>query len=443
MNNCYQAYRIDKESSAACTGLTRFTAKPFTVRRIFYAAFLGGAMVLGWSLVYEPSLDPPDSVSKSATPLPNVHSKYPVDLKVQRAVDSGRERQSAKSTSSFLIPANSLIHGLLVFGENDAMTEHQLQSVKSTLTDLAQMGVKAVTDIRDFLDSREDVLFRAENGVALEYSSLRLALIDALRQIGGFEAEQVLLEQLIANVTVAELAAIADGLEWLQPGFYTESILAVAGERLAGLSATSAPEERTESGPLFRILQNYGNEDVATILYQAPYWFQDYAQLALANLPDGLGIAGLSQRVGRDLQSPQGGRGLHLIAQVALVEPQAEKILLGLVQSDQVPEVLWPMIGEVLMGDRQLQIETPSLMPESIGSLRGDNPYAIQTTVDRQVQIVYSVNYSAVLSAEEVTARLGLISRLMNETSNPAAISALWDARATLEDHYWYWTFSE
>ena len=64
-------------------------------------------MVLGWSLVYEPSLDPPDSVSKSATSLPNVHSKYPVDLKVQRAVDSGRERQSSKSTSSFLIPANS------------------------------------------------------------------------------------------------------------------------------------------------------------------------------------------------------------------------------------------------------------------------------------------------------------------------------------------------
>ena len=119
-----------------------------------------------------------------------------------------------------------------------------------------------------------------------------------------------------------------------------------------------------------------------------------------------------------------------------MVKPQAEEALLALVQSDQIPETFWPTISDILMGDQQLQIEDPSLNPELMGSLLGNNPYAIHTTVDRQVQIVYSVNYSAMLSAEEVAARLGLISRLLNETVNPVAISALWDARVTLEDHY-------
>jgi hypothetical protein len=110
--------------------------------------------------------------------------------------------------------------------------------------------------------------------------------------------------------------------------------------------------------------------------------------------------------------------------------------LLALVQSDQIPESLWPMIGEILIGDRQLQIWNPLQSPESTGSLRGDNSYATHTIVDRQVQVIYSVNYSAVLSADQVTARLGLISRLLNAVSDPAAISALWDARDALINYY-------
>jgi hypothetical protein len=116
--------------------------------------------------------------------------------------------------------------------------------------------------------------------------------------------------------------------------------------------------------------------------------------------------------------------------------PQAEAALLALVQSDQIPESLWPMIGEILMGDRQLQIGNPLQSRQSIGSLRGDNSYATHTIVDRQVQVIYSVNYSAVLSAEQVTARLSLISKLLNVASNPAAISALWDARDALINYY-------
>jgi len=436
MNDHYQNYSIDQVSSEGDLRLARFATQYFKIRRFLFLAIASAAITYACLVIKNPAPLSDDSVPKSTSLPVNVSSKSLIAPEIGILSNPDQTRHAASGRRPSSLEGAILIQDLLSLDQSRSMTEAQVYWCRSVLMDLVQLGPRAIPDIRLFLWSGEDVTFEMENGVPFEYSNLRIALIDTLSKIGGFEAEQVLLEQLDARVTIAELAAIADALEWLQPGYYAESILKVAGERLVRLSATSVPEERTESGPLFRILQNYGNEEVAKILYQVPYWFQDYAQLALANLPDGLGITGLAQKVRRDLRSSRDSRSLQLLAQVAASDLQAEEILLGLVQSDQLPEVLWPTISDILIGDQQLQIEDPSLNPERMGSVRGNNPYAIHTTVDRQVQIIYSVNYSAVLSA-----RLGLISRLMNETSNPAAISALWDARATLEDHYW--TFSE
>lgn len=106
-------------------------------------------------------------------------------------------------------------------------------------------------------------------------------------------------------------------------------------------------------------------------------------------------------------------------------------------RSDQIPYSSWPVIGEILLGDRQLQIDNPLKSDQRTGSLRGDNLYATHTTVDRQVQVIYSVNYSAVLSPNQVEARLALISRLMDSSSNLVAIDSLWGARDTLLDYYY------
>lgn len=436
MSHHNQSYIFNIKSSVHRTEMARFPKQFFSVRRAMFTALFGGAMVLGWSLISEPVFDSLQPVSKSAMPSPSTNSKHLVPTRVHRTAGSNQNWQSAVAPSPYSYPASSLIHVLLSMDGHGALTEQQTLLARSNLVELVLMGTQSISDIRNFLNSQDDVIFITEYGEAFEYSSLRIALLDVLRQIGGLEAEQALLEQLDARVTVAELAAIADALEWLQPGFYTKSILEVARNRLVTLPASSASADRAQLGPLFRILQDYGNAEVAKLLYQAPYWLQAYGLVALANLPDGNGITGLARKVKRDLRSSRESRSLHLLAQVAVTDPQAEMILLDLVQSDQIPETFWPTISDILMGDQQLQIEDPSLNPERMGPLRGDNPYAIHTTVDRQVQIVYSVNYSAMLSAEEVAARLGLISRLLNETVNPLAISALWDARATLEDYY-------
>jgi hypothetical protein len=436
MNDYYQSYSTDQEGSGDGSGLARFVAQTFKIRRILVLLVATAAIIFVRHEIKKPAQFFDDSVSKPTAFLVKADSESPIapEMQILSNPDQARGAASRKLSSSF--EAASLIQDLLSRDQGRALTEAQAYRFRSMLLDLAQLGPRAIPDIRQFLWSGVDDSFDMEEGMPFEYSSMRIALIDTLRQIGGFEAEQVLLEQLSADLSVAELAAFADALEWLQPGLYTETIVRVAGEYLAVLSFPYTSGVRTESGPLFQVFQNYGNGDTASILYQVPYWLQDYAKVALANLPDEQGIAGLAQQARRDLRGSQHSRSLHLLAQAAVVKPQAEEALLALAHSGQIPDTFWPTIGVILMGDQQLQIENPSLNPERIGSVRGNIPYAIHTTVDRQVQIVYSVNYSAVMSSEEVAARLGLISTLMNVTNNPVAISALEDARATLESYY-------
>ena len=119
-----------------------------------------------------------------------------------------------------------------------------------------------------------------------------------------------------------------------------------------------------------------------------------------------------------------------------LFQKAFEAALLALAQSDQIPDSEWPTISEILTGDRQLRIGNPAESPQRTGSLRGANPYATHTIVDRQVQVLYSVNYSAVLSPADVSTRLDLISRMLDASLGPAANIALARAQKLLIDFH-------
>ncbi|MDX1557247.1 MAG: hypothetical protein R3212_14565, partial [Xanthomonadales bacterium] len=67
---------------------------------------------------------------------------------------------------------------------------------------------------------------------------------------------------------------------------------------------------------------------------------------------------------------------------------------------------------------------------------RGSNPFSVHTISDRQVQTIYSVNYSAVLSPFDAARRLALIDRLLNEPISLAAREALWATRELLSGSY-------
>jgi len=377
-------------------------------------------------------------------PLASAHAPatMPMDFKapgrpqVATGVDSHPRAASATISRPGPTSASALLHQLLQLGEYEELTPEDLRQVERVLLDLQLLGQAAVPDIHSFLLSGEDASLNSGDDLIYPYESLRLALIDLLKQVGGLEAEQALVEQLYAKVSVAELKAIADALESLAPEFYSESILEVAREWLTLFSAKDVPDAGRQSGPLFQVLQNYGDRELAATLYEVPYWLRDYALLALAKLPDGQGISGLELMVRRDLRAARDSRSLHLLAQAAAFEPQAEAALLALAGSGQIPDAQWPLIADILIGDSQLQIEDPRRSAASTGSLLGEAAYATHTIVDRQVQVIYSVNYSAVLPAEQAAARVDLVSRLMEAVGNPAATHALWEARNTLADYY-------
>lgn len=406
------------------------------VRALLLAACIGGTVAVLWRIGLEPGSGVTDQAGIS---LSAVSAAGPRPLFPSASIMSPDDRQGtavAKKSAQLSSLFSGDFHHLLTMQEEGASAGEKLRLAQSVYRDLLVVGAAAVPEILDFLLSGDDVALDSEPGVPFEFQSLRLALIDFLKRFGGTDAERVLLEQLRATRSNAEMEALADALDWLQPGLYRAAVLDVTQARLSEVSLASGSAAFVETAPLFRILQNFGDESTVATLHGVPYWLQAYSQVAMTNLPDGFGIDELTRATRRDLGRSLESRNLHLLAQASVTNPSAERSFFDLVQKGLVPEESWPLIGEILIGDRQLQIEEPALAPMAIGSLRSDNPFAVHTIADRQVQVIYSVNYSAVLSTEEVATRLSLIDRLMDVAPGSTAHTSLWAARDLLTTHY-------
>jgi len=334
------------------------------------------------------------------------------------------------------IAASSLIYQLQDIAAAGPGEPGHLNDVTWLLGQLQSLGRSAVPAIAEFLKGGHDLAFPDFKRELNSTESLRLALIELLAEAGGLEAERALLEVLSAPQSNRELAAASEALESLQPGFYRETILALAEYRLAEIYA--GLEERTgdDSGPLFELLQQFGDESTVVLLDRAPRWLRGYTEVALSNLDNAQGIGSLLERAKRDLSRSVESRSLHLLAQAAWNLPAAEKALLELVQTGQVPDHLWPEIASIFIGDQQLQLENPEHYGTRMGSLGTGGQFSVQTIVDRQLQVIYSVNYSAALSPDQVNARLNLIYRFLDASSGVAANQALWSAYDALTRFY-------
>lgn len=326
----------------------------------------------------------------------------------------------------------------------DLVAEHQGGTAKSDLTILAHdiylellgAGRAAVPEVLEFLAGGQDLFLSGQPESEFDFQSLRLALIDALSQIGGIDVERALSKELVKSTSHAEFEALAAALESLQPYAYREVILDRGLSLLTELKSSINTQFESDSAPLFRVLQVFGDEDINSYLQNMPSWLDDYAEVALANLPGGEGLDTLERLARRDLRRTAESRALHLLTQLAVAQQDAEHALFELALSGSIPDQSWPLIADILIGDRQLQLQEPSTDPFRVGSLRGSNPFAVHSISDRQIQSIYSVNYSAVLSPEDVTRRLALIHRLLDEPIGPVARDALWAASDLLSSHY-------
>lgn len=193
--------------------------------------------------------------------------------------------------------------------------------IMSLLEQLAQCGPSALPAIRQFLASNRDVAYDAgratggnrqrNNNPSLLPPSLRFALFDVVRQIGGADSEQVLAESLNSAARGAELVYLAQLLEAMAPGKYHDAALTAARTLLASGKITD-PADRNN---LYDVLRQFKDTS--------------YVSTAQANLVQADGKVDASAL--RYLQQTLGEKSLAIAAQTyqdgRVVDPDSKEAL--------------------------------------------------------------------------------------------------------------------
>lgn len=154
--------------------------------------------------------------------------------------------------------------GLKVF----ANQPRAMRRVIALLDQLSGAGESALPAISQFLSKGNDMTYetggRAPRDVqgiaaALAPLSLRFGLFEVVRQIGGVEAETILLASLGQTLRGVELAYVTELIEQLAPAKYRDTALSAAKRLLA---STTAGADRDY---LFTVLKRFGDDSyVAT-----------------------------------------------------------------------------------------------------------------------------------------------------------------------------------
>jgi hypothetical protein len=170
---------------------------------------------------------------------------------------------------------------------------HQLES-------LADLGPDALPAIREFLGKFEDVDYsgelrdddkdpmrdsdskeRAERGApgsmvagrnlprvdTILPPSLRLGLVQVLKEMGGEQAEQILAEMLSTSGRGVEVAYVAKALQEMVPNKYRDMAIAAAKDLLANPPAIDRPNHLDENAKnfLYGVLSMYNDPTFATV----------------------------------------------------------------------------------------------------------------------------------------------------------------------------------
>src|SRR6266436_6458967 len=304
------------------------------------------------------------------------------------------------------------------------ITKEQAEQWKQSLQTLTAQGAAGVPAIREFLEKNQEMNFGAlTGGDQLGQSSLRSAMINALGQIGGPEATAAMLNTLQSTTLPSEIAQLAQALEQQAPGQYRQETMSAIQEILG--MAGKGQLAGYDVGPLFKVLQNYGDPAAASVLDQLQPDWKYYATMSLAALQGGAGIPSLIH----EAQDPAGGGkrdcAFQMLAQSASQNPDATAALLEQARLNQIPDSAWRKIATGLAGDQYVIGAPPADATVNPGSLPGLKTYHSQSGN----QNFYSLPVGA---DGQISQRLDLINQLLSATSNPQAVAALQGARDIL-----------
>ncbi|MSU59675.1 MAG: hypothetical protein EXS35_16170 [Pedosphaera sp.] len=344
---------------------------------------------------------------------------------------SGISNALASATISAETVASALVVSRLaaINVTNGPVTAAQAAEWRQRLKRLTEKGAAAVPAIRDFLAKNVDLNFEpAGNEALLGAASLRLALLGVVEKIGGPEAVALSAQTLQTTADPAELATLIRFLDRVETGKHRVGALVAARETLA--LAASGRWDGREVAPLFEILKKYGGAWAAGELEKyANTWF-DYTPIALAQLPDAAGVPTLIRlaknadgrlTLGHDVYQ-------RVLAQVAVANTNAAEALVEQTRQNRIEVNAWPAVGAVLAGN-SLHLAKPLLDPPS--------PLAAQPDTRRYHVAVGHQNFIETtphdsLAPADIGVRIRLVDRLLEATTNPAAIDALEGARISL-----------
>jgi hypothetical protein len=285
-------------------------------------------------------------------------------------------------------------------GIHGPVTAEQAEKFKAHLEELIRGGASSVAAIREFLEKNVDLDFgQVSGGDQLSYSSLRAAFFDALKQIGGLEAQGALVQVLETSAVPGELLEVAKNLEVGAPGQYREQILRAAREALE-MASVNQLGTNAELGPAYRILNTYGEAGTAE---NAPKHDPNnfYTAIAMANMPDGQGLEGLIQMAQNPSPDASGKIvATEMIAQLAGNNAQALETLVQMVEREQISNRVWTRLAPILGGD-QYQI-TP-------GDGNSGAPYTV---------------VNGATTADQINQRMGLIDRFLGVVAPDSAAAA-------------------
>ncbi len=447
---------------------TRTTSKPTnpvdsSPRRGLNLGLAVGLIVLlgaafGYRLLRQSAPPPETAVATepaSAAPAPKEEDDLSAAVVKAPPADSGpRERTSAvpirpvtgprpatsapastKAPTPAPLPATALyssqvIQRMLQTDPNQAkISPEQAQALKQNFKDLVGQGAAAVPAIRQFLEQNQDFNFEEGFGTSgVGYSSLRAGLFDTLKQIGGPEAIDTLASTMRSTGDPAELALVTKYLEDQAPGVYRQEAVSAARDTLEQLARGQV--QIKDTGPLFQVLQSYGDASVVADLQKNMPQYQYYAAMALAGLPEGQGVSSLIQSVQESVANGHNPNSfeLQMLAQTASQNPDAAAALVEQAKQGQIPDRAWTKIVEGLAGD-QYQVGKPPLNPNDPSM----PPVGLKTYhIEAGNQNFYSLPFNITGTADQFSQRRAVIDQLIAATQNPAALQALQNARAVL-----------
>jgi len=304
------------------------------------------------------------------------------------------------------------------------LSAEQAAAWKQNLQTLIQQGAAGIPAIRDFLEMSKDLSLGAGNAQMLGYDTVRGALFDALRQIGGAEGAQATLEALRGTGDPREILALARNLEAMAPGEHRQEMLDSARQVLE--MAKRGELAGYDVGPVFEVFRKYGDADALLDLQQAGGQWKYYGALGLANLPDGAGIPSLIQ-----MATGTGGNqglALEMLAQVSVQYPEARTALLEQIRAGKIAPNQWPYLASVLGGDYYQ-------LPDALW-------FAAQNgePIDRQKTAhIMSGNqnfYQGPLPGgglpDQILQQIALVDEIAATTSDPGAAQTLQNAKTTL-----------